>query len=112
VFAPRLSSADPRDRHRGVSHHTRCILGRLLLTSVAIAAPGDIPGALLDDLRGLAGRTCSTVEPVGVPYYEHECAAGGLALRSMGRGPADDPLYFAGAAAAGALAARLATEGR
>jgi len=111
VFSPRLSSADPRDRHRGISHHTRCILGRLLLTGVTIAAPSDSPEPLLDDLRDLAERSGSVVEPVEVPDYEPECSAGGLALRSMGRGPTDDPLYFAAAAAAGALAARIATEG-
>ena len=30
LISPRLSSADPRDRHRGLSHHTRTVLDLLL----------------------------------------------------------------------------------
>ncbi len=37
--------------------------------------------------------------------------ARGLHVRSMGRGPADDPLFFAAAAAAGALAAQAPRPG-
>jgi hypothetical protein len=40
-------------------------------------------------------------------------ATWGLQVRTMGRSPEDDPVFFAAAAAAGTLAGRLATgEGR
>jgi Protein of unknown function (DUF3866) len=39
-------------------------------------------------------------------------AAWDLAVASMGRGPDEDPLFFAAAAAAGTLAGRLAAAGR
>jgi hypothetical protein len=44
IVSPRLSSADPRERHRGLSHHTATVL-RLLLAPVTVAIP---EGALTD----------------------------------------------------------------
>ena len=39
LLAPRLSSGDPRERHRGLSHHTESVLG-MLLAGVRVPAPG------------------------------------------------------------------------
>ena len=41
-ISPRLSSSDPRDRHRGLSHHTRTVLD-LLLAPVDVAVPRGEP---------------------------------------------------------------------
>ncbi|HEY3492561.1 MAG TPA: DUF3866 family protein, partial [Solirubrobacterales bacterium] len=38
TISPRLSSSDPRDRHRGLSHHTKTVLD-LLLAPVDVAVP-------------------------------------------------------------------------
>ena len=48
LLSPRLSSVDPRQRHRGVSHHTRTVL-ELLLAPVEVAAPAGehVPIAIL-----------------------------------------------------------------
>jgi hypothetical protein len=94
VLAARASSADPRERHRGVSHHTRAVLA-LALGPLSVAWPQgeDAPGWL---------------EPrreVDVTGWEDACA--GLPLSHMGRGPSDDPLFFKAAFAAGRLAADL-----
>jgi hypothetical protein len=88
-----MSSTDPRERHRGISHHTRTVLD-LLLAPVAVAIPASEcpPGTAPDRhdwrsvLTDLDGYTAS-----------------GLPTRSMGR---EDPLFFDAALAAGtALAA-------
>ena len=39
LLAPRMSSGDPRERHRGLSHHTETVL-RMLLGNVRVPAPG------------------------------------------------------------------------
>jgi hypothetical protein len=78
VLAPRVSEADPRERHRGLSHHSRSVLALCLAEPI-------VP----DDL-----------EPAG---WREACA--GLTLSHMGRGPDEDPAFFAAAYAAG-LAAR------
>ena len=79
IAAVRISDADPRERHRGLSHHTRAIASML---------PSDAELALPDE--------------VDVGDWREACA--GLPLSHMGRGPDDDPAFFAAAFAAGRLA--------
>lgn len=83
VLAVRASDADARERHRGVSHHTRAVLD-LCLAEVAVAWPDD----------------------VATDGWEDAC--GGLPLLHMGRGPGDDPAFFRAAFAAGVVARGLA----
>ena len=78
VIAARVSEADERERHRGVSHHTRAVL-ELCLGEVAVGEDGE--------------------------GWREACD--GLPLSHMGRGPDDDPAFFAAAFAAGKLAREL-----
>lgn len=115
LLAPRLSSGDPRPRHRGLSHHTRTVL-ELLLAPVRVPVPEtDAEGwpdaespeeALAELIEVTKGRHDLAVETVDLKGY----GASGLPARTMGRGIADDPLFFAGALAAGSALAS-ATEG-
>jgi Protein of unknown function (DUF3866) len=104
LISPRLSSSDPRDRHRGLSHHTRTVLDLLL-------APIDLPipeGA--QDLFSGLGQPAHRLHPVLVDHSAY--AASGLPTRTMGRSLGDDPLFFAAPLAAGAVLARsLAAQG-
>jgi hypothetical protein len=121
LVSPRLSSSDPRPRHRGLSHHSAAVL-ELLLAPVRVPVPeaelegwpllGDAPEggsarAALDSLIEICGgRHDLAVELVDLDGY----AASGLPTTTMDRPIDDDPLFFAAALAAGrALAA--ATEG-
>jgi hypothetical protein len=78
VVAARVSGADERARHRGVSHHTEAVLS--LVRGEAVVGQDD------------AG-------------WREACE--GLPLSHMGRGPADDPDFFAAAFAAGVAAREL-----
>lgn len=118
LVCPRLSSSDPRDRHRGLSHHTASVL-ELLLAPVRVPVPeaevegwpmldvaapkGGSAQAALDDLIELCkGRHDLAVETIDLDGY----SASGLPTQTMGRPIADDPLFFAAPLAAGrALAA-------
>ena len=92
IVVPRMSSADPRERHRGLSHHTRTVLD-LMLSPAILALPPD-------------------TEP---PPGPHEVSTGtadldgylasGLPARTMGRGPDEDPLFFRAALAGGSVLA-------
>jgi hypothetical protein len=94
ILAPRISGADRRERHRDVSHHTLAAL-ELCIGAVTVAWP-----------EGLAvPQSLGTVESVDVSGWREACA--GLPLAHMGRGPDEDPWFFAAAYAAGALARRL-----
>lgn len=106
----RVSQADPRARHRGISHHSRTAYGRALL------APTVLPVPLLDDEIGaLVARQASEIAAAG-PASLIEVALDGLTdalracpvpLSTMGRGLADDPAAFLAAAAAGRYAASV-----
>jgi hypothetical protein len=101
AIAPRLSAADPRPRHRGVSHHTEAVL-RLLLAPVRVAAPeGFESTAELTE----ACRDRHTVDSRVVDLDGY--ASSGLPARTMGREIADDPDFFAAALAGGALLASM-----
>jgi hypothetical protein len=91
VVAPRVSFADERERHRGLSHHTRSAL-ELCLGEVRVAWP-----------QGLERPDGVDVVEVDTSGWESACAS--LPLSHMGRGPREDPWFFAAAFAAGALAA-------
>jgi hypothetical protein len=95
VLAVRVSSGDERERHRGVSHHTRAVL-ELCLGEVRIAWPAGVeaPAWLENPIR------------VDANGWREDCA--GLPLEHMGRGPEDDPWFFESAFAAGKLARELA----
>jgi hypothetical protein len=94
ILAARVSEADARERHRGVSHHTRTVL-ELCLGNVVVAWP-----------RGLdAPDWLEPRQDVDAAGWRDACA--GLPLAHMGRGPDDDPPFFAAAFAAGAVARSL-----
>lgn len=96
LLSPRLSAADPRERHRGVSHHTLTVL-ELLLSGVGVAAPsGD--ATISARLAEAAGDRHELRE--AVPDLDGY-AASGLPTRTMGRGIDEDPLFFAAPLAAG-----------
>jgi hypothetical protein len=94
VVALRVSDADERERHRGVSHHSRTVL-ELCLGEVAVAWPAGRP----------APAWLSSHEEVDAGGWREACA--GLPLSHMGRGPDEDPGFFEASFAAGVLARRL-----
>jgi hypothetical protein len=97
IISPRLSSGDPRERHRGLSHHTATVL-ELLLAPVTVAIPEGSP-ELSSQISG-ASLGLHRVDPVPVDLDGYR--ASGLPTTTMGRGLADDPLFFEAPLAAGA----------
>jgi uncharacterized protein DUF3866 len=116
VAALRVSFADPRRRHRGVSHHSITALARVALVPVHVAVPAlEDEGRrreMWDSLReaDLEGRH-QLVEATGRPALDL-LAEHGIEADSMGRGPTEDPEFFLAAGAAGVLAGRMVAEDR
>lgn len=101
TLSPRLSGADPRERHRGVSHHTLTVLD-LLLAPVEIAIPEGQEEIAAELKSAGGGRHRLQVKAVDLGGY----ATTGLPARTMGRDLSDDPLFFAAPLAAGAALRR------
>jgi uncharacterized protein DUF3866 len=116
IPALRVSFADQRERHRGVSHHSLTILADVCKVDVNVPVP-----VLEDDAQRSAvwealrsrqlEETHHLVEVDGAPAVE-ELRAREFEVRTMGRGIEDDPVFFLAAGAAGVLAGRLAVENR
>lgn len=98
VVALRYSDADPRQRHQGVSHHSTTALAHCHEKAVI-----PIPSTE----RAFGAPEPHRVEHVAVPDVAGLLAAAGLRVSSMGRGPDEDPRFYAYAGAAGVVAARL-----
>lgn len=108
VACLRVSFVDPRARHRGVSHHSLTALRLATRSRVRIAVPS-VGGAEEDRIRAdLAGagldRRHELVDVPATGVLERLDRLG-LAVSSMGRPAAEDPVLFEAAAAAAAVAA-------
>jgi hypothetical protein len=112
VASLRISEADARERHRGISHHSLTSYGRVALASADVAVP-DLPGEFGARIRAEAAALADRHRLVLVSVhglYEvlRDCP---VPLSTMGRGLAQDRSYFLAAAVAGRHAAAL-TAGR
>lgn len=113
VASLRVSGADQRERHRGISHHSTTAYGRALLTPADVpVTPLPDPGldALvrrqLDELVTSARARLSVVDIPDAGLLE-ALSSSPVPLTTMGRGLDHDPAPFLAAAAAGAHAGAL-----
>ncbi|WP_179136007.1 DUF3866 family protein [Paenibacillus sp. 32352] len=110
IAVPRISFADKRERHRGISHHTLTILGELTQIRSFVPLP------ILDDecsghirqqvmLSELALKhAVSWHIPVPEKQWQNALEAYSLPIASMGRGLSEDPAFWSAAGAAADLA--------
>jgi hypothetical protein len=111
----RMSAADARERHRGVSHHSLTAYGRVALCPADIAVP-DLTDDESPAMAELAERVTASLQQLGSRHrlvtvslsgLRAVLAASPIPLFSMGRGLDDDPAYFLAAAVGGRHAAML-----
>jgi hypothetical protein len=107
IGALRISDADPRPRHRGVSHHSLTAFGRVALGGVTLIAPrglsSDLGGQVDEDLASQPQR--NPVVWVDTDGLDAALGLSPVPLRTMGRGYPEERAYFLAAAAAGRYAA-------
>ena len=102
VAVLRMSTADERPRHRGVSHHSTTAYGRVALAPADVVVPSSY--ASLVEPAPFARHRLVTVDDTGLLDALRSSPA---ELSTMGRGLAEDPAAFLAAAAAGRHAAAL-----
>jgi uncharacterized protein DUF3866 len=112
----RISFADTRARHRGLSHHSITILRDVCKVETNVPIPSlqdeeqreavwnGVREAKLEEIHHI-------VETDGQPAVD-ELRDRGMEPMSMGRTIADDPAFWLGAGAAGVLAGRMAVQNR
>lgn len=109
IASLRVSAADPRERHHGISHHSLTAYGRVALAPADVVVPelgGEI-GALVDRQALALGERHALVR-VAVHGLQAALQDVPVTLSTMGRGLAEDPTPFLAAAAAGVHAASVA----
>lgn len=108
IAVARISYADPRPRHQGLSHHTLTALGLVALTKCSLVLP------VMDQMKlnviqeQIAHSAISYRHKVRVLDGKPgiiELQEKGIKMSSMGRSFEQDPEFFLAASAAGALAA-------
>jgi hypothetical protein len=112
IPALRISFADRRERHQGLSHHSVTILRDVCKVDVNVPVPSLVDPkqrvAVWDALRAAKlEETHHLVEVDGRPALD-ELNDRGVEVRSMGRRMEEDPAFWLAAGAAGVLAGRLA----
>jgi hypothetical protein len=108
VAALRISDADKRERHHGVSHHSLTSLGRVATAPADVVVPA-FDGGFGEQVRAAA----ATLSPphrlvhVEIDGLLEAVDSAPLRVSTMGRGLNDDVAYFTACAAAGRHAATL-----
>ena len=108
VASLRVSEADARERHRGVSHHSLTAYGRVALARADVVVP-DLPGEFGARVTEQAAALGPRHDLVRVPLdgLLEALRACPVPLSTMGRGLDQDLAYFLAAAAAGRHALSL-----
>ena len=108
VASLRVSGADPRARHRGISHHSLTAYGRVALLQADVVVP-HLPDELGAEVRAQAAPLGNRHRLVGVSVdgLAQALRQSPAQLSTMGRGLDEDSAYFIAAAAAGRHAAAL-----
>ena len=110
IAIARISYADERQRHQGLSHHTLTSLGFVALSGCTLILP------MIDQMRLCMIQEQIAHSPVAyrhkVRILDGSCGIAelqekGVRMSSMGRSYEQDPEFFLSAAAAGALAAEI-----
>lgn len=103
IAAPRLSFADPRERHHGISHHSLTALGKVAARRCQVALPSlaaperELVYAQLED-AGILQR--HEVKEYPADHVLNLLRHYRLEVRTMGRSAAEDPGPFLSASAA------------
>jgi hypothetical protein len=107
VGALRISDADPRPRHRGLSHHCLTAYGRVALVPADLVVPLGLPVWLADEVAAALGTLPPRHRVVHVDASGLDAALRALPVKvsTMGRDLDSDHAYFLAAAAAGRHAA-------
>ncbi|QQY80840.1 DUF3866 family protein [Keratinibaculum paraultunense] len=97
IIVPRISFQDKRDRHKGISHHTRTILSEISKTSGKVIIP-KLDRCKLNIINGQINNL-NLYKKYKIIYEEGDKISDamnkyGLYIKTMGRGYNEDKEYF------------------
>ena len=112
IASLRVSEADERERHRGISHHSLTAYGKVARAAADVPVPllgGAFGEHVLEQARELVRASAGRLQlrEVDITGLFEALASSPVRLSTMGRGLDQDEASFVAAAAAGRFAARL-----
>jgi len=112
VASLRVSEADQRERHRGISHHSVTTYGRVAMAPADLPVPllgGVFGDRVLEQARRLAADSGGrlALREIDISGLTQALLSSPVRLSTMGRGLDEDKASFVTAAAAGRFAAGL-----
>jgi Protein of unknown function (DUF3866) len=112
VASLRVSEADERERHHGISHHSLTTYGRVAMAAADLPVPllgGEFGDRVLEQARQLAADSAGRLRlrEVDVSGLADALSSSPVRLSTMGRSLDQDKACFLTAAAAGRFAATL-----
>lgn len=99
IVVPRISFADTRERHRGISHHTMTNLSHVILRSTKVALPRFREKEWQDYIE----KQCTNLKsrehewifvPLNEAQLRERLCEFPHSITSMGRGVTEDPAFF------------------
>ncbi len=109
IAVPRISTADPRERHYGLSHHSTTILNltnQPVMVGLSTLMPEAFMNCILEKSQAnhLLQRHhwYQLTDPAALDLF----TAKNIRVTSMGRGITEDPWFFQSSVTAGVLAAK------
>lgn len=106
----RVSMADPRARHQGISHHTLTALAAICEHPCTVPLPADLQDHPLVQ-RQLEALSRHQIHWVDTKKFRHLLEDAPVELKTMGRDYHADPYFFEAALAAGLHAAEHCNNG-
>ena len=111
VVVPRISFADPRPRHRGISHHSLTVLERVCLVQAVVPLP-DLPGDKMDYILNQL-QAHNLMDKHNICLQDNSeildiLRNSGLKHSTMGRGIEQEQEFFLALGAAAQAAEKLA----
>ncbi|MFP4015751.1 MAG: DUF3866 family protein [Halanaerobiales bacterium] len=101
IIIPRISFADKRKRHYGISHHSITLLTELITDPVELVFPDNaFLKQQINNYHALTRHKISFYSGSELTEIDEVLKASGFILKSMGRKYQDDPLFFITAALA------------
>lgn len=118
VLVPRISFSDPRERHRGISHHTLTVLSELTSQPALLPLPSLPPEKsdllyrqlMRKDILSLHWVVEHDVQEAWEDFHALITAFPQGIVETMGRNPDQDQEFFLSGLAAGHLASKICHE--
>ncbi|MCX6376991.1 MAG: DUF3866 family protein, partial [Armatimonadetes bacterium] len=106
----RMSFADQRERHRGVSHHSRTVLGSIAIRPALVAVPEmseDRSQLIMEQITPILWKTGHQMRLVDADPGLEELKEKGVRVTTMGRSVEQDREFFLAGSAGGVVAAEV-----